>query len=88
MPGPGEQGTRHCRALKDLFFIRLFLLKGREVADFPNRNRHRQLDKMWRQKNMPQMIEQDQTTARDLSKMDVSNMPDGEFKVMIIKILI
>ena len=25
-------------------------------------------------------------TARDQSKMEISNMPDGEFKVMIIKI--
>ena len=27
------------------------------------------------------------TTARELSEMDISNMPDKEFKVMVIKIL-
>ena len=36
---------------------------------------------------MPQMKEQDKTTARDLSEMDISNMPDREFKTMIIKTL-
>ena len=33
------------------------------------------------------MEEKDKITARDLSEMDISNMPDREFKVMIIKIL-
>ena len=36
---------------------------------------------------MSQMKEQDNFTARDLSKMKISNMPDREFKVMVIKIL-
>lgn len=33
------------------------------------------------------MKEQDKITAKDLSKMEISNMPDREFKVLIIKIL-
>ena len=33
------------------------------------------------------MKEKDQTTARDQSKIDISNMPNREFKVMIIRIL-
>ena len=36
---------------------------------------------------MSQMKEQDKITARDLCEMDVSNMADREFKVMVIKIL-
>ena len=51
------------------------------------RNRHRKSDEMERQRNIFQMKEQDQTTARDQNKVDVSNMPDREFKVMIIKIV-
>ena len=35
---------------------------------------------------MSRMKEQDKITARDLSKTNISNMPDREFKVMIIKI--
>ena len=33
------------------------------------------------------MKEQGQTTARNLGETNTSNMPDREFKVMIIKIL-
>ena len=40
-----------------------------------------------RQRNRSQRKEQDKITVKDLSEMDISNMPDREFKVMIIKIL-
>ena len=33
------------------------------------------------------MKEQDKIRARDLSKMEISNMPSRKFKVLIIKIL-
>ena len=33
------------------------------------------------------MKERDKSMARDLSKTDTSNMPDGEFKATIIRIL-
>ena len=33
------------------------------------------------------MQEKHKATARDVSKIDVSNMPDGEFKATIIRIL-
>ena len=33
------------------------------------------------------MKEQDKAMARDLSETDISNMPEGEFKATIIKIL-
>lgn len=33
------------------------------------------------------MREQDKITERDLSEMEINNLPDGEFKVMFIKIL-
>ena len=33
------------------------------------------------------MKEQDKTTARDLSKVDISNMFDREFKIIVIRIL-
>ena len=31
--------------------------------------------------------EQNKGMARDLSKMDISNMPDGNFKITVISIL-
>ena len=33
---------------------------------------------------MSQMKEQDKVTARELNKTGISNMPDREFKVMVI----
>ena len=42
---------------------------------------------MRRQINMPQMKDQDKITARDLNEMEIINMSDREFKVMVIKIL-
>ena len=36
---------------------------------------------------MSQMNEQDKLTARDVRKMEVSDTPDWEFKVIIIKVL-
>ena len=48
--------------------------------------RHRELDKMRKQRNMSQKKEKNKIAARDLSEMEIHNMPDREFKVMIIKI--
>ena len=50
-------------------------------------NRHRELGKIGRQRNISQMKEQDQTTARDLGKKDISNMSDKKFKIMILGVL-
>ena len=36
---------------------------------------------------MSQMKEQGKITAIDMNKMEIRNMPDREFKVMVIKIL-
>ena len=38
--------------------------------------------------NMSQMKKTVQITARDLSEMEINNMPDMEFKVIMINILI
>ena len=51
-----------------------------------HRNRHRELDKMRRQSTMSQMKQKDKITAREPNETLISNMPDREFKVMVIKI--
>lgn len=51
------------------------------------RKRYKELDKMRGQRSLFQMKEQNKAMGRDLSKTDVSNMPDVEFKVMIIRVL-
>lgn len=88
MPGSGEQGTLHCRALQDRFFRRSLLSRSGDWLTFlTHRNRPRELLKMRRERIMSQMKVQVTTTAQDLSKMDISKMPDKEFKIMIIKLL-
>ena len=37
--------------------------------------------------NMSQIKEQDKTPEKDLSEIEVSNLPNKQFKVMIIKML-
>ena len=52
-----------------------------------HRNINRELGKMRQQRNMFQTKEQDKTSEEELSKVEISNLPDKEFKVMTIKIL-
>ena len=41
---------------------------------------------MRRQRNMAQMKEQIKTSEKELNKMEVSNLLDAEFKILVIKI--
>ena len=41
---------------------------------------------MKRKRNVSQVKEQEKTTSRDLSKIGINNMPDTQFKVLIIQI--
>ena len=42
---------------------------------------------MRRQRNTSQLKEQDKITAKELNEMEIDNMPEIEFKVMIIQII-
>ena len=42
---------------------------------------------MGRQRNRPQMKEQEESPEKELNEMEVSNLSDTEFKVMVIRIL-
>lgn len=50
-------------------------------------HRHREADKIRRQRILFQMKEQDNITAEELSETDISSVPDSEFRIMIITIL-
>ena len=50
-------------------------------------NRHGEADQTRKRRHLSEINEQDEATARDLSKTDISHMLDREFKAMIIKIL-
>ena len=40
-----------------------------------------------RQRNIFQMKEQDKNLQKELNKKEISNLPDKEFKVIVIKML-
>ena len=57
------------------------------MAYLTHRSKNREAGKMRRQKKTFQTREQDQTPEKDINKMERSNLPDKEFKVMVIKLL-
>ena len=42
---------------------------------------------MWRQRNTPQMKEQEKSPQKELNDIKASNLSDTEFKVMVIRML-
>ena len=52
------------------------------------RKKHRTLGAMWKQSNVFQTKKQDKTSDEKPNEVEISNLPDKEFKAMIIKILI
>ena len=52
----------------------------------PNQNQ-RKLDKMRQQRNMSQMKEQDETPEEQLSEVEIGNLHEKEFRVMIVKMI-
>ena len=58
-----------------------------DITALPNtyRNKHREAAKMWRQRNMAQMKEENKTPEKELNKMEISNLSDAEFKTLFIR---
>ena len=48
---------------------------------------HRKIDKMKRQGAMYQMKEQDKTAEKQLNEMEIGNLPEKEFRIMIVKMI-
>ena len=48
---------------------------------------HRKIDKMKRQRTMHKMKEQDKTQEKRLNEVEIGNLPEKEFKIMIVKML-
>ena len=47
----------------------------------------RKIDKMKRQRAMYQMKEQDKTLEKQLNEMEIGNLPEREFRKMIVKMI-
>ena len=48
---------------------------------------HRKIDKMKRQRAMYQMKEQDKTPEKQLNEVETGNLPEKEFRIMIVKMI-
>ena len=61
--------------------------RSRNVTNLPNRNKNRDSGKIRQKRNMFQMKEQYKTLEEELSEVEISNLPNKELKVIIIKML-
>ena len=52
-----------------------------------HRHEHREAKKMRRQRNTPQMKQQEKTPKNELNDMEANNLPKTEFKIMVIRML-
>ena len=48
---------------------------------------HRKIDKMKRQRAMYQMKEQDKTPEKQRNGVEIGNLPEKEFRIMIVKVI-
>ena len=48
---------------------------------------HRKIDKMKRQRTISQMKEQDKTPEKQLNEVEIGNLPEKEFRIMIVKMI-
>ena len=68
----------HCRALEDLFFVRPLLSRAGDVADFPNTQK--QTQRVMQNEETEQDVPNERTGQnhrKDLSKMEINNMPNN-----------
>ena len=63
------------------------LFRAGNKTGFSNTQGKAETDKMPSWRNLSQIKEYNKAMATELSKTDLSNMPDGEFKATIIRIL-
>ena len=52
-----------------------------------HRNKHREAAKMRRQRNMAQMKEHIKIPPKEVNKMEIANLSDAEFKILVIRML-
>ena len=57
---------------------------GGEAALSNMQKQYREGGKMRRQRNMPQMKEQNKTLEKEQNKMEASSLPDAQFKTLLI----
>ena len=63
------------------------LLRESKQLYLIHRNKHREAAKLRRQRNIAQMKEQHKTPGKEQNEMVISNLPDVEFKTLVIRML-
>ena len=63
------------------------LSQGVKAAPLINRNKHREVAKLRRHRNMVQRKEQYKTLRKELSEMEIANLSDAEVKTLVIRML-
>ena len=48
---------------------------------------HRKIDKMKRQRTLYEMKEQDKTPEKQLNEVEIGNLPEKEYRIMIVKMI-
>ena len=48
---------------------------------------YRKIDKMKRQRAIYQMKEQEKTPGKQLNEVEIGNLPEKEFRIMIVKMI-
>ena len=57
------------------------------MTELPLSDIHRKIDKMKRQRAMYQMKEQDKTPEKQLNEVEIGNLPEKEFRIIIVKMI-
>ena len=63
------------------------LLQGVKEVYLIHRNKHREVTKLKRQRNMAQMKEENKTPEKELNKIEIANLSDAELKTLVIRML-
>ena len=48
---------------------------------------HRKIDKIQRQRTLYQVKEQDETPEKQLNEVEIGNLPEKEFRIMVVKMI-
>ena len=72
--------------LQDTYYIRTHYQGTESMQHYLiHRNKHQEAAKMRRQRNMAHIKEQVKTLEKELNEMDISNLSDGQFKPLVIR---
>ena len=86
--GGKGQGTTFKRMTESLIHQRADSRSKKNFCSLWKKNHtQRKIDKMKRQRTLYQMKEQDKTPQKQLNEAEIGNLPEKEFRIMIVKMI-